>query len=135
MSLVVLDTNVLVYALWTPKGKASAILTETLSGNLQACYDYRILKEYREVLCRPKFHFSLSYVFTVLDSLSRNGVSVVPPPLPDAPFTDEDDRAFYEVAKFCHAPLITGNVRHFPDDPCITTIADFYRNVLFPGED
>ena len=29
---------------------------------------------------------------------------------------DESDRKFYEVAKFCHAPLITGNIKHFPDE-------------------
>ena len=41
------------------------------------------------------------------------------------PFADEDDRKFYEVAKQVNAKLITGNLKHFPEDPLVTTAADF----------
>ena len=40
-------------------------------------------------------------------------------------FNDEDDRSYYEVAKLCNAILITGNKRHFPDEPFIMTPAEF----------
>ena len=53
--IAVLDTNVLVSALWTPNGKAAYIVNQAIAGRLKLCHDYRILTEYREVLSRPKF--------------------------------------------------------------------------------
>jgi hypothetical protein len=38
---------------------------------------------------------------------------------------DEDDRPFYEVAKAANAYLITGNLKHFPQEPFILSPADF----------
>ena len=51
-------------------------------------------------------------------------------PLPDIVMNDEDDRPFFEVAKTCNAPLITGNIRDYPEDPLITSLADFCRKYL-----
>lgn len=90
------------------------------------CYDYRLLEEYRSVLSRPKFNFDKYQVDWLLEDLIVSGISVIAKPLPDASFVDESDRKFYEVAKFCNATLVTGNIRHYPQDPCISTVADFY---------
>ncbi len=47
-------------------------------------------------------------------------VSVVADPIPNIPFDrDESDRKFYEVAEFCDAVFITGNLTHYPEDPSI----------------
>ena len=125
--IAVFDTNVLVSALWTPSGKASAIVNAALSRKLSLCHDYRIMDEYREVLLRPKFKFLTWQVCSLLDAIEKDGISVVAPPLPEVPFPDETDRMFYEVAMFCHAPLVTGNLKHFPREAWIMGVADFYE--------
>jgi predicted nucleic acid-binding protein len=38
---------------------------------------------------------------------------------------DETDRVFYDVARASEAILITGNIRHYPNEPFIQTPADF----------
>lgn len=125
--IAVIDTNVLVSALWKPAGNASFILSQILNGTIIPCHDYRIIAEYRDVLNRPKFGFSPLLVNMLLDTIIRDGISVTPAPLPDAPVGDEDDRAFYEVAVFCKAPLITGNLKHYPKDPLVTSPAEFCK--------
>lgn len=40
-------------------------------------------------------------------------------------FAAEADKKFYEAAKFCGAVLVTGNVKHFPEDPSVMSAADF----------
>ena len=122
--LVVIDTNVLVSALWSRNGAPARVLGMVLSGALIPCYDYRILCEYREVLQRPKFGFSKGEVNSLLDWFESNGRSVVADPLDDV-FIDEADKKFYEVAKFCGAVLVTGNLKHFPEEPQVLSVAGF----------
>lgn len=124
---IVIDTNVLVSAFWSPSSKPAAILNAVISRRFTACYDYRILDEYNKVLRRPKFGFSEWELICLLGPIIKNGISVIAEPLPEIPFTDESDKKFYEVAKFCYASLITGNTKHCPQDSCITTVADFYQ--------
>lgn len=123
---IVLDTNVLVSALWSWDSKPGAIVNGVISRRFTLCYDYRIIDEYEKVLHRPKFRFSSWQINFLIDAIIKDGLSVVPQPLPDIPFTDESDRKFLEVAEFAHAPLITGNLKHYPQDSCIITVADFY---------
>ena len=124
MSLVVLDTNVLVSALLSPFGNPAKVLALALNGHVRLCYDSRVLTEYRDVLLRPKFSFNPDAIGVLLDSLLQDGIAVLPEPL-DTFFADESDRIFYEVAKFCDAVLITGNLRHFPREPDILTPTEF----------
>ncbi len=124
---IVLDTNVLVSALWSANSKPAIIVNAVLAQKFTVCYDYRILDEYYNVLKRPKFNFALWEIQNLLGNITLNGISIVPDPLPEVPFTDEADRKFYEVAKFCHTLLITGNTKHFPKEDCIITVADFYK--------
>ena len=122
--IAVLDTNVLVSALWTPNGKAAYIVNQAISGRLKLCHDYRILAEYREVLSRLKFKFSDWQINFLLERLEKDGISFIPTALPHVPFTDKSDRIFYEVAKFCGAPLVTGNLKHYPQND----------SIIFPSE-
>ena len=128
--IAVIDTNILVSALWKPGSNASLLISHVISGAVQPCYDYRIMEEYREVLMRPKFKFSRMQVSLLLDTFIVDGISVMAKPLPDIVMNDEDDRPFFEVAKTCNAPLITGNIRDYPEDPLITGLADFCRKYL-----
>lgn len=122
--LVVVDTNVLVSALWSKDGAPARVLSMIISGSLIPCYDYRILNEYRDVLTRPKFQFSDGEVNSLLEWIIDNGRSVIAEPM-NINFTDEADKKFYEVAKFCGAKLITGNMKHFPSDEMILTVSEF----------
>lgn len=124
---IVLDTNVLVSALWSPDSKPARILGDVLARRYSVCFDFRVMEEYVAVLNRPKFRFEKWQINDLLDAIRYGGISVIPDPLPDIPFSDESDRKFLEVAKFCHAPLITGNVKHYPEDKTIVTVAEFYK--------
>ena len=121
---VVVDSNVLVSALLSPGGKPAEVLRLLITGALQLCFDSRIVVEYEDVLSRPKFSFDRTSCRDLMSVLLGNGISVAAEPL-DIPFADEDDKKFYEVAKQVNAKLITGNLKHFPEDPLVTTVADF----------
>ena len=122
--LVVIDTNVLVSALWSANGAPARVVSKVLTGDAVPCYDYRILCEYREVLQRPKFGFTKGEINSLLDWFEAYGRSVIAEPLDDE-FADEADKKFYEVAKCCGAILVTGNLKHFPDDDCVMSVAEF----------
>jgi len=123
--IAVIDTNILVSGLWKLASNASLLVSQLLIGTIQPCYDYRIIDEYRDVLNHPKFCFSTILVEMLLDTIVHDGFSVVPPSLSDVRMSDEDDRAFFEVAKFCKVPLVTGNIKHYPLDPLVMSLADF----------
>jgi putative PIN family toxin of toxin-antitoxin system len=123
----VVDTNVLVSALWSEGSGPARVVAMIQNGALVPCYDSRILIEYQDVLGRPKFKFSKWEVDALLEQIERDGMSVVPRPLA-IHFIDEDDRKFYELAKHCNAKLITGNLRHFPKDTLVVSVADFLKD-------
>ena len=127
---VVIDTNVLVSALWKQRSNAGFLMFNVVMGLIRPCYDSRIMEEYIEVLGRKKFGFHAVDVQKLLKAFSVNGIFITPKPLLDIEFIDEDDRAFYEVAKYCKAPLVTGNTKHYPDDPIVVTLTDFCTQYL-----
>ncbi len=115
--IVVVDTNVLVSSLLSAFGPPSRILDLLLTGDLQLAYDDRIRIEYQQVLARPRFGFDVNEIAEVLDYLFSNGVALTAHPLAvDLP--DAFDAPFLEVAIELSVPLITGNMRHFPEAQC-----------------
>ena len=122
----VVDTNVLVSALLNSGGAPAKVLALALSRQITPCFDDRILREYESVLLRPKFGFCEEDVVELLGRLREIGLCVVPPPL-NAAFADEADRKFYEVAKFCGAVLVTGNLKHFPKEPEVVSPIEFLK--------
>lgn len=128
---IVLDTNILVSAVWSPGRNASDILNAVFARRFTVCYDHRILEEYDRVLRYPKLGFSEWEINALLDPIIRNGLSVVADPVTDIPFErDETDRKFYEVAKYCGAVLITGNLKHYPREDSIMEMAGFIRKYM-----
>ena len=124
MLRAVLDTNVLVSALWTPAGNASTIINLILADKLIPCFDQQILHEYRTVLSRPRLAFPGNQVDELLLEISSRGLSVVV--LPSIiPMSDESDRKFYDIAQNCKAYLITGNIKHYPKNPLVISPARF----------
>jgi len=123
---VVIDTNVLVSALYTADNNHRKILDMIGREEIKPCYDYRIIVEYENVLRRPKFGFLERDVNALLGRIKSRGYSVIAKSYPHA-VIDENDRAFLEVAITCGAYLITGNTKHYPNEPFILTSAEFLK--------
>ena len=124
---IVLDTNVLVSGLLSPFGPCGRIVCMVSSGELTISLDARILAEYEEVLCRPKFKFEKGKIIDLLDHIQHRGLTVASSPLFQS-LPDVDDEPFLEVAIAATVCLITGNRVHFPSDLCQNVV------VLSPSE-
>ena len=131
MTLVVLDTNILVSSLWSKNGAPAKVVQKVLEEQVIVCHDYRIMNEYKQVLHRSKFGFEPSDIHDLLEFIQRSGLSVAAEP-DDALFTDESDRKFYEIAKSLGAYLITGNEKHYPTESFIISPADFLKEHCHP---
>jgi len=127
---VVIDTNVLVSALWSDNNRLVRVLTLIISDSLTPCYNAEIMQEYQEVLARPHlaFHFSEARVSEIINKIRFSGLCVAVKPS-TIPLIDESDRYFYDVAKSCEAILITGNRKHYPDEPFIMTPSQFLDSI------
>lgn len=118
---VVLDTNVLVSALLRPEGQPGRILDLVLAGDLEPVFDDRIVAEYQEVLRRPRFGFTPQDVDALLDYLETTGLNISAHPLAVA-LPDPDDVPFLEVAAAGEAAaLVTGNLRHYPQEAIVSS--------------
>jgi putative PIN family toxin of toxin-antitoxin system len=124
----VLDTNVLVSALLSPNGAPAKILAMIADKQIMLCIDSRILLEYEKVLSRDKFHFEPSDIAFLLNFFLQAANVIVPEPI-KLDFSDKDDKKFYEAAKYAGAYLITGNAKHFPEEPFIQSPASFLEIV------
>ena len=123
----VVNTNVLVSALISPGGNASAILRKIEENLLIPVYCDEILREYIIVLSRPRFGFPKALLDDALGLFQIYGLMAYPRKsciyMPD-----ENDRIFYDVAKASGSLLITGNIKHFPHDKDILSPSDFLNN-------
>jgi putative PIN family toxin of toxin-antitoxin system len=109
----VIDTNVLVSGLINPRGAPGRIVDHLLAGAFTALYDDRVLAEYRAVLVRSAFGFSVADVDTLVDAVERDGEAVEAGIWAGA-LPDPTDLPFLEVAVAGRADaLVTGNSRHF----------------------
>jgi putative PIN family toxin of toxin-antitoxin system len=126
MRKVVLDTNVLVSALWSQQGNPYTIVEMLFTGDIVLYYDTEMFEEYTEVLCRAKFGFSKNKVLDLLREITRNGILSVST-VSEAVFPDETDRKFYDMAKSNEAVLVTGNIKHYPDESFILSPLEFLR--------
>lgn len=120
----VIDTNVLVSAMLKWKSVPGTILELTFNGLITPLINNEILKEYRQVLSRPKFKLTEEIVNNIVDSIEEKGIYIQEETL-DEYLPDPKDRVFYEVVmeerKNEDAYLITSNIKHFPIKPFIVT--------------
>jgi len=128
MTLVVLDTNILISSLWSKNGAPAKVVQKVLENQVVICHDYRIMNEYKQVLHRPKFSFDPSDIRDLLEFIQRSGLSVTAEP-DNTFFTDDSDRKFYDIAKALGAYLITGNTKHYPVESFIMSPADFLNMI------
>ena len=103
-----------------------ALLDHVVEERIVLLYNEEILNEYNEVLHREKFNFNEEQIEAVM-SLVRMGLSLERVPS-DELFPDPDDRVFYEVALSKEgAFIVTGNRRHFPQNPIVVTPAEMIK--------
>ena len=123
--LAVMDTNVFVSSLLTSKADAATVLivAKVLAGEVVPVYSSAILAEYREVLARPKFKFCRADTDHLLAAVEMFGV-LVEPDDSVVSLPDEKDVPFYAAAlatRRAGSFLVTGNIRHFPNEPFVVT--------------
>ena len=120
----VIDTNVLVSAMLKWDSVLGNVLSLTFEGPITPILNQEIVAEYREVLSRPKFHLTKDIIDDVLESLDAVGIYVDADAI-DIDLPDPKDSIFFEVVmeerKSEDAYLVTGNIKHFPNEPFIVT--------------
>ena len=114
MRLVVLDTNIIISAGIKPgSAPATVVMDWVLDGQLQVVTSPSIVREYCEVVRRPKFQRygfpPLWLEFLIDESLQLGDPKAW---MGDGP--DSKDLPFLGLAKQTGAWLVTGNLRHFP---------------------
>lgn len=123
----VIDTNVLVSALISTRSDTPPfiIMAQVYSGVITSVYNAEILKEYRDVLSREKFHLSEECIDKALSVIRDYGLCLERTAVEDETFPDPKDVVFYEVALSKEdAYLVTGNTKHFPKSPIVVTPAE-----------
>lgn len=135
---VVIDTNVLVSAMLKWNSVPGNVMELSFNGPIIPVYNAEILREYREVLLRPKFRFTEDIVNDVLSGIENRGINVEAEAL-DIILPDPKDRVFYEVVmeerKTEDAYLVTGNIKHFPTEIFVVTPRKMLDIVLSEIED
>ena len=78
----------------------------------------------KDVLYRPQLRIPHHDADIVIAAVRRHGEKVLVVPSIN-PMPDEDDRVFCDAARIAKAYLITGNTKHYPDEPFILSPAIF----------
>lgn len=132
--MVVLDTNILVAALWSRTGGSYRILTGALRGEIPFAVSVALALEYEDVLKRTQMReaswASLAELDVLLDALLGCAKLVTPITLRGRPFLkDADDDMVLECAIQAQAnAIITMNIRDFAP-----VRRAFGIDVLMPG--
>ena len=121
---VVIDTNVLISAMLKWDSVPGNVVELVFSGTIVPLLNEHIIREYREVLSRPKFRLTQDIIEDVVDEIERLGLYVDADEI-NIELPDPKDRIFYEVVmeerKSEDAYLVTGNIKHFPSKPFVVT--------------
>ena len=111
--IIVVDTNIIVSGLLKASGNPAVIVNQLLSGKVRAAYDIRIIREYREVLRRPKFKFDKIDRDNLLNFIEGEGLLIYPEPLKIS-LPVPDDLPFLETAAAIKSKtLVTGNSKDY----------------------
>lgn len=119
----VIDTNILVSALLSPKNDSATVqvIEKVLNKKIIPVYSEEIFSEYQNVLHRKKFNFSAEVVDYMLEAIKTFGImknpaetEIILPDMKDLPFY----KIILENPEFY---LVTGNIKHFPKTEKIIT--------------
>lgn len=128
----IIDTNVLVSAVLNWNSVPGKIMELVFSGIIIPALNQEVLKEYREVLLRDKFHLTEEIVDDIIDAIEEISLNIIPEKL-DIELPDVKDRVFYEITMELReeeAYLVTGNIKHFPEEEFIVTPREMLDIVL-----
>jgi putative PIN family toxin of toxin-antitoxin system len=120
----VIDTNVLVSALISKSLTTPplVVLAHVYSGDITPVFNDEIIREYRDVLSREKFHLDPVDIDNALRVFLDFGLNLNRTKVDDETFSDPKDVVFYEVKMSKEdAYLVTGNIKHFPRKPFVVT--------------
>lgn len=129
MIYAVIDTNILVSSLLTKNDDASTakVMDNIFEGTVTPLYSEDILQEYKAVLEREKFNFDQEKVDYILSAIKKFGEAVEENHY-QMVLPDMDDVKFYAAAisrASASTFLVTGNIRHFPDEEFVVTPNEF----------
>lgn len=111
---VVYDTNVIVSAALKPESVPGSLVKLARNKRVRLFLSEEIIREYREVLERPKFGFERRALERFFAS-NLKVATVVKPAKRFHAALDEPDNRFLECAARARADyLVTGNKKHFP---------------------
>lgn len=134
----VIDTNVVVSAFLKRDSIPDTLLDLALSGYIIPLVNNDVLKEYKEVLSRPKFNFSLDIVNGFIDEIRTKAIFIDEEKL-DIELPDPKDKVFYEIVmekrKTDDAYLVTGNIKHFPTKPYVVTPREMLELIVKNNEE
>ena len=112
--ILVLDTNILVSACWSPGGLEARVVQMALAGEFQIAVTPPVWQEYTEVLGRRKLAAVRAQSEEMLARLGAVVLSVESGPLLTEA-RDDDDNRLLECALAAHATfLVTGNLKDYP---------------------
>ena len=118
MVKVVYDTNVVVSAALKPGSLPASLVALAIAKKVKLFLSPAILKEYTDVLKRPKFGLDPATVKAILRDV-RKGAMLVRPSRRVRRAPDEPDNRFLECASAARADyLVTGNKKQFPFPEC-----------------
>lgn len=127
---LVLDTNVLVSALISKSRESATVRLLNrliIDDSLVLLLDDEILREYKEVISRPKFSIPVIVANTILDNL-KSVSKIVEPALFEGELPDPKDVMFVEVSlSVPDSKIVSGNLKHFPGIKNVMSPADFLK--------
>jgi uncharacterized protein len=132
MIRAVIDTNLLVSATLKNTSIPGLILDAVRQRQVVPVYSIEILREYREVLSRPKFGFSAQEVHRLIDDIAGLGKQVYLSGQPPDGLPDPKDWPVIAAALAGGCLIVSGNIRHFlPDTGVIAlTPREFFEHFL-----
>jgi len=114
MLRVVLDTNIIVSGLLSPRGAPSAILDSATSKRFRCFVSESLIEEYSDVLSRDHLHIDQRKAARFIKAF-REIAAFVRPREKVVAARDADDDKVIECAVEAEADfLVTGNTRDFP---------------------
>jgi len=120
----VIDTNVLVSAMLKWESIPGKVMELAFSDSIIPVYCQSVLDEYREVLSRPKFGLNEQLVSDIINTFIEKGICTETDEF-SIELPDPKDVVFYQVVmekrKDDDAYLVTGNIKHFPEETFVVT--------------
>ncbi|MCL1858867.1 MAG: putative toxin-antitoxin system toxin component, PIN family [Oscillospiraceae bacterium] len=126
MKNVVVDTNIIISAAISVNGNPAVIMDLVSDKAIQAYYNDEILDEYKRVLAYERLKIDPAKQVEIIEKIKEVGI-LIKPEKSNLPLPDESDRIFYDTAQEVGAILITGNIKHYPDEEFILTPSEYIK--------